>query len=931
MPLHLVTGRANAGKTGVVYRALESASRDGGPSTLLVPVAQDVWRAQRELAARGFLGVRVATLDAWMSQLWALFGDGRRLVGMTARTALMDEAVRSTSLEVLGPSSVHAGFSGLMAEVASRLVEPAPARGRPAIREVAAIVSAYEELLARRGLAETARVVHAAAADMPPQLGPIAIHRFTDFSAAQEAFIEALAQRSEVVLSLPWEESFPATEALTPIVERLAALADRTTHVPSAASEGALAAIEAEIYAPRRVHAPSEELVCAVAGGEEAESALAARLAAEAVERGVPAENIAIVFRDVGRRANLLGAALSAVELDFDLDTAPCFADTPFGRAFLGLLEACIEPSRERLLAWALSPYSGVGGDVVAKADVEWRSERLAGRRLLEAAEQLPAGAGQCVAWMRRLVAQGVQAENVNKWHSVVSSQLRAAERSRGLGGSEGALDASAHRTALSTLGEIAELGGIAVPAGRLLDILGRAPVGVGATERAGAVQVSDAHRIRGRRFDVVILGGLTADEFGVAGEEPMAARLLRELRAPSGTDELLSDRLLFYLLVSRARRQLVLLRQVTDSSGNAKRASAFWDEVVDLFHEPSAESAPEFPAGMRVVRLGQSDLAEIAPSYAPGRRGQRALPCAPRLPGHGQLVDRHVLEALAATHEFSVTELETYLQCPYGWFYERSVRPRELDREVDARERGSFAHRLLREFYQAWQERSGSPRVTSESLGRALDVLDETAVRVRARARMQATTLAEELGLAAAAGWARSIVEDDATFLPGYKPVAHELAFGSDTEHRIQIGDVQVRGFIDRVDQGPDGVVVIDYKSSRDVYGYRSFPTYGLLQAPVYATVAAQVLNAPVAGALYRSLRTLKARGFYLDEALCLDERGSRNDALSAAGVEELLGETAELVSRAALGIRSGDISPRPAKKTCAHCGARIVCGEAS
>ena len=81
MPLKLVIGRANAGKTGWILTWALEALEQGTPPTLVVPNLADVRRLQRELSGKAPLGVRVLTPDALAEELWQLHGDGRRLIG----------------------------------------------------------------------------------------------------------------------------------------------------------------------------------------------------------------------------------------------------------------------------------------------------------------------------------------------------------------------------------------------------------------------------------------------------------------------------------------------------------------------------------------------------------------------------------------------------------------------------------------------------------------------------------------------------------------------------------------------------------------------------------------------------------------------------------------------------------------------------------
>ena len=80
MALTLITGRANAGKTGEVHSFLEQTVREGGSAVLLLPTRPDVARAASEFAPKDLAGLTVATFDVWVESIWGTHGDGRRLV-----------------------------------------------------------------------------------------------------------------------------------------------------------------------------------------------------------------------------------------------------------------------------------------------------------------------------------------------------------------------------------------------------------------------------------------------------------------------------------------------------------------------------------------------------------------------------------------------------------------------------------------------------------------------------------------------------------------------------------------------------------------------------------------------------------------------------------------------------------------------------------
>lgn len=291
-----------------------------------------------------------------------------------------------------------------------------------------------------------------------------------------------------------------------------------------------------------------------------------------------------------------------------------------------------------------------------------------------------------------------------------------------------------------------------------------------------------------------------------------------------------------------------------------------------------------------------------------------------------GALTDPTVLAELARIEMFSATEIEAYLQCPYRWFYERVVRPGDIDSEVDARAIGSIAHGLLKAFYDELPSALGAARVTPDNVEAAAELLG----RVVAQTDMGivAEGLGEELDLARAVRWVAAAVADDADVLPGFAPSAHELPFGGPGETTIQLGGVSFTGRIDRIDVSPTAVFVTDYKASRQVSGYAKFAEEGKIQAVVYALVAAEATGLPVAGSVYRSLRSRQMRGLWradlLHGALAF---GCDDDAIGAERFDEVVADTARRIEVAVAGIRDGRIPREPAKKACQFCALQTQC----
>jgi len=926
MGLHVVTGPATAGKSGILYAELERASREGSP-VLALPAAPDVHRATSEFAAKRISGIRVTQLDRWIQSLWRLHGDGRRIVSGVERQLILSDVIRTMRSQ--GRLSSIADTPGL-ARLIGELVRTVPVGsglpGGGSHAQVAAVCEHYWQELATLGLLESTEATRILSAAPPGGLGRVALNRFTDLSASQEAFIVGLAGVADVTIALTWQEGLPSTEALDPLVFRLLSAAAEHTVVPAGEwSDPALDDLANGLYRGVTLPPPGDRVELLEAAGAGAECAGVAMRVRTLIDDGLEPGRIAVVAKDMLPRAELLWAALQSHGVSADVDVAVPLSLTGFGAALLGLLRGVSDPeaSRESLMAFVLSPYSGVDADGAGDADRAWRAARLRGPALLAAARRV-SGMVETVNLATRIASETSDSGQwALCWHRLGSLLLANADHRRGLGGIVGRLDAAAHRTLAQTTDEMAR--GATTPSmPDVIAALDRAEVVTGASDER-AVQVTEAHRVRGRRFEAVVLMGLTAAEFSSERPVSLSGVLLREFGENARPDERLSERMLFYTMVTRARRRLLLCRQASDDRGEAVRPSAFWDEVLDMYRRPDA---PEGDLPVTVTRWSSGDIATVAPSFTPGRRQDREA-CSERSPQHtrGLLVDPEALTRALDDHEYSASEIESYLACPYRWFVQRALRPRAIDTVFDARERGTHAHGLLSAFYKTWAEK-GNGRIEPESVDEALAVLSAVERAFESTASTKALGTAEEVAVAKAARWARAVVVDDATFLPSFEPAGHELPFGTAHGAAFEFGGVRLAGRIDRVDVGDAGVIAIDYKSASAVKGVGSFASHGLIQPTVYAVAAARLLGVPAIGGVYRSMRSLSARGFWREGIVDLGGRGKPADGLDADAFDAEVGRAAQAVASAVEGIRAGHIAAEPARKSaCEHCLVRGVC----
>jgi RecB family exonuclease len=914
VPLRLVTGSANAGKTGFVFRALIDAAPTSAP-VLVVPTTADARSATEELASRGRHGVRVAVLDAWIAELWGLYGDGRRVVPEGARRALVRRAILDAELGQLEASGRTRGFSEVMAAVVRGTVDPVRPIGDTA-EEVARSLVAYEALLEREGLIEHACAATLLGESPPPVVGPVGVNRFSDLTSGQERFLLGLSSELDVIMTFAWEEGSPATLNVDPLVKRLTdAGAVLTQACESAFTDPGLERLTTALYRGGETQQPPDSLTLAGVPSAEGECAVIAALAKEALVLG---HSVAVTFKNPAGRADQLAAAFSALGVDYVPDCVTPLGQTPFGRALMALLDACAGGGEksERMAAFLLSPFSGADYSVASELDRRWRHRRSSSTEVRRDVAGIGNEMARVVKAAEVVTAGILDKTALQEWQILADTLLIRSLERVGWSSSYAREAAAAHRTTLAAVSEMAAFSHLNVTQEEMREALDRASVIVSGRAAPGSVLVTEAERIRGRRFDTVIIGGLTASEFSTQGSRSLAVQLLEDLGQPVGADEQAKQRALFHAVATRARSRLVLTWRTSDDKGDLTRRSTHLEEVLDVFRTPG-DGHDDIPAGLDVRTAGSCDNGDGAT--------QRHVK-----PPRGVIADPRFLDHMRAREEFSVSEIELYTSCPYRWYYSRVISPDSMDTEFDAREKGTAAHALLAAFYGAWNE-AGPRRVGRDTLAQALDTLDRIARESQERLSLGVRGVAEELALSEVRSWVRATVCADVEILPEFVPVAHELRFGRAHDAPVEARGVSLRGSVDRVDLSPrGGLVVTDYKSSSSVSGEGSFVTKGLLQAPLYLEVASQHLGEEPLGCLYRSLKTGAVRGAWRSDRVLPAHGWSSRDARGEAEIKAMLTQAHDAMERAVEGMRDGRIVPAPlSSESCKYCGARTFCRE--
>ncbi|MBV8479141.1 MAG: hypothetical protein JOY72_02440, partial [Actinobacteria bacterium] len=256
MPLSLIAGPANAGKVETLLdRYLAALERE---PVLIVPTGPDVERVERELLERrpALLHGSIGTFDDVFERV-ALAGDGGRpVVSSAQRTLLVRRVVAEATLGRLAASARFGGFADsllqALGELESGLLDPGQLEG-----DLAALYAAYRSELDRLGVWDRDLLRRSAAERVQNELDawhgePVFAYGFEDLTGAEWALLEALAGRTEVTVSLPYEPGRPAFTSLRRTADDLARLAGSRIEELSArwidTAQPALAHVERRLF-----------------------------------------------------------------------------------------------------------------------------------------------------------------------------------------------------------------------------------------------------------------------------------------------------------------------------------------------------------------------------------------------------------------------------------------------------------------------------------------------------------------------------------------------------------------------------------------------------------------------------------------------------------------------------------------------------------
>jgi ATP-dependent helicase/DNAse subunit B len=961
MALTLLAGPANAGKVALLLeRYLAALPRE---PILIVPNGSDIDRVERELLAEcgALMGGQIGTFDHLFQRLAREDGGSKPVATDAQRALIVRRVISRARLNGWTRSASFTGFAEALAatlgELESGLVDVSELEG-----DLAGVYGEYRAELDRLELwdrdLERRAAVERLGAELDAWDGrPVFAYGFEDLTGAQWALLQALAGRSDVTVSLPYEPGRPAFASLERTAADLSELArPRIEELPPRRDvrPPALAHLERALFSELVAAAPPVDgaLRFFEGAGRRGALELVAEELLHLIRAGTPPEQIALVCPSVERYRAPLATAFGSLGIPYGVEGQIRFDQTPFGRALLGLLRFTWQGGgRADLYRFLRSPYSGV-----SRASVDWLEGRLRGRAVatserteeetirLRDGHPLPP-----LELLRNATTPLASVRDVSRFMLRASYGLETPPV-----GDDSRQDLRAFEAAGRLVDELEgwlTLGGSLTP-DEIVAALERAPVRAGGPADPGRVDVVDLLRARTRRYEVVFVLGL--EEGTLPRREQTSPFLDDDARRELDTrlrqarlarpDAVARDRYLFYTACTRATRRLYLVREAATDEGSPRQPSPFWDEARDLFDADDVrrattrrplsaltwpvEQAPTDRERLRALAtLASTDVDEasaLAQANGWERRLDRALGAFSR---RTRLTHPLVLEELAARTNFGVTELESFADCSSIWFVDRLIGPRTIDQQVDARLRGQVAHSALYKFFAGIPKRLGVERLGPGQLDGALELLRECVQEAMEGVRLELTDLQRrelEQGLLRDL---EQFVRDETGSELQLVPRRFEVSFGSERsqpelQRGLDLGGFMLSGKIDRIDLDPFSArgIVQDYKSGKTAHSAAQIESELKLQIPLYMLVLRDLVGVEPLGGIYRALSGKRdARGLLRAGAKEDGVPGfSRNDYLDEDAFWGQVERAQELARGFVARIRSGDVRHDPKGGDC-------------
>lgn len=422
---------------------------------------------------------------------------------------------------------------------------------------------------------------------------------------------------------------------------------------------------------------------------------------------------------------------------------------------------------------------------------------------------------------------------------------------------------------------------------------------------RVGRILVTSAADARGLPHQHIFILGMSEGIFPAAApEDPLFLDSERvylglETRADQNADDGV-----FYELICQARETLTLSRP-THQDGKPWMPSSLWRASLAVFKSPGIY---RLGLGQPIPLMDAAARDEVAVVGANGHGGAVAWL---KMDGYWQRIERGlhvelgrlsrqpfdrysgrlqadrlrawVREKLGVERPWSASQLNDLGVCGFRFFAKRLLKLEALEEPeegMDAAQVGTLNHAILEKTYQ--QVMARGLEIKPENLDEALAILHEVAKDELDRAP-------QELGFRETALWKHEretlprkleqIIKQD---FSADNPIHKKFGAGRRVPYQLEksfwfelpLGDdsIKVRGYIDRIDQLDDALIVVDYKTGSTKIKVDELVAGRNFQMMVYLLAAQSLIKPPlqVGGGMFWHVSNQEVSG-----AMKLDEKG--------------------------------------------------------
>ena len=499
--------------------------------------------------------------------------------------------------------------------------------------------------------------------------------------------------------------------------------------------------------------------------------------------------------------------------------------------------------------------------------------------------------------------------------------------------------------------------------------------------ERSGyGVLITTPDEIRGFQFDYLFVSGLADGDFPLKYSPEIFYNKTFFIR--KALNHLNEQRFRFYQTLAARKKKLYLTFPASDGKKELAESTFLkeFSETFELTEKVETEKKYFFTKDQYLQRLGK-ELADKGTTdlFFPGidagllkkkieiERRRTDAEAEPDEYGGYVLysaVDNEEEKRSTgflneySEREFSVSQLENFAKCPFKFFGERILNLRtkeEPSEEIEALELGGLLHQIFFEFYMEIRSKDISLRekeTNQKTINEAKRILFTIAKKKLDDAVFSSPLafLQREKILGYGGNKEDSILSrfvETEKELPTGKPSYFEVGFGTmerkdsdellSSREPLKMGDVKLRGKIDRVDLADDGAItVIDYKLSGKNISAKDLNRGIQLQLQVYLHAVYTLLKQSGGGEYFPSgmgIYSLKfsEKDFGFDFAVPYNRRKKMNEEEKIAEMKNLIERTAEQIIEYVRAIKDGKFNLSTwedrEKIVCQYCNLSYVC----